>query len=100
MNDLDLNKAVADKLGYQYQIGSEEDDTESGVYLVHQGVVFLEFNTKRDLQDAGPIIEKYKINITYREKLKNWVANNHNTFSPPGDEPLKLAMLCFLEMEI
>ena len=101
MNELEINKAVAEKLGYQFQIGSQEDDTETGVYLVHQGVVCLEFNPTRDAQDAWPIIEKYKIDLKHRDGA--WYAcfsDEDHLVITDDESALKAAMLCFLEMEI
>ena len=109
MNDLEINKAVAEKLGYQYKIGSLEYDTETGLFPIHQGVTCFEFNPVRDWENAGPIIEKYKIDIFWEgyqggDGKGEWAAtfddNVTSVIAIRDDSPLKAAMLCFLAMEV
>jgi len=103
MNELEINKAVAEKLGgkvwFRYAAGSNI-----------WSVTFDSVPGKVDLPDycnnwqaAGPIIEKYKIDLTWcdDEGVESWVANHGEIYKPKFDESaLKAAMLCFLEMEI
>ena len=104
MNDLEINKAVAEKLGYQYKIGSLEYDTETGLFPIHQGVTCFEFNPVRDWENAGPLIEKHKICLRCDEFSGNWYAKPHDHIFEYGEcfgkTALKAAMLCFLAMEV
>ena len=104
MNELEINKAVAEKLGYEYVVHGGE------LYILvpHPELPGEERQRFRDYcgewKDAGPIIEKYKISINFDYAAKIWYADTvsegleHVRFEDVS--ALKAAMLCFLEMEI
>jgi len=108
MNDLDLNKEIAEKLGIDTNPLGRHAATST------VSVAYSIPNYCTNWQDGGPIIEEYKIalqpyyknHMKGNEELVSWRANNQwNATEETGSyyedkSPLKAAMLCFLEMEI
>jgi len=108
MNELEINKAVAEKLGHTFEVHPE------GVYIVVHPEPFKSCRMAdycNNWQDAGPIIEKYKIDLLFYSSDGKWDADSAFFEVPLKDSgapitrnydenPLKAAMLCFLEMEI
>jgi len=107
MDDLTLNKAVAEKLGagpvkFWWDDSSRIQANVDGEYQL--------VDYCNNWQDAGPIIFKYRISLiaTINEKIgmddeEVWQAidKRFSGFTSVIDKnPLKAAMLCFLEMEI
>ena len=105
MNDLEINKAVSKKLGHTY-----DDECDDASIWVEVPSLFQEGQTQlvivdycNNWQDAGPIIEKYKLELC-RRTLENgetgWGASYNFGDFVNDESALKAAMLCFLEMEI
>ena len=108
MNDLDLNKAVAEKLGFEV-LGSSElisgyvgGDVENAGYMVKtKKDDYIQWHNFLSWQDAGPIIEKYKIDLTHVDgNCYASVSGESELVITDDESALKAAMLCFLEMEI
>ena len=98
MNELDLNKAVAVKLGFTGVVLSLYGPPSVRAIASDESML-RSFDFCNNWQDAGPIIEKYKISLQYEYMMGSWSADCV-THSILDDSPLKAAMLCFLEMEI
>jgi len=99
MNDLEINKAVARKLGHEYIVNGGELYilVEYPEPICEQRQRFRDYCN--DPSDAWPIIEKYKISLQYEYMMGSWSADCV-THSILDESALKAAMLCFLEMEI
>jgi len=108
MNDLEINKAVAEKLGgkvwFRYAAGS---NIWSVTFDSVPGKVDLP-DYCNNWQDAGPIIEKYRISLLgcpsgegydayWESSYTDWKGVGREATS---ESPLKTAMICFLLMEI
>ena len=96
MNELEINKAVAEKLGAVNVKPCSEGDK---VFWEVRGQFFMR-DYCEDWEDGGPIIEEYKISLYYSHELKKWGADTEERTEGINKNPLKAAMLCFLEMEI
>jgi len=98
MNDLEINKAVAEKLGHTFEVHPE------GFYIVVHPEPFKSCRRAdycNNPADAWPIIEKHGISITYfHAEDEIWQADVPGYREILDKNPLKAAMLCFLEMEI
>jgi len=104
MNDLEINKAVAEKLGlfYRKQIG------KTSRIWIHYRKDADEADCRgycSEWDDTGPIIEKYKISLMWCEDTETWSAVKAGDDTTIDDilydpNPLRAVMLCFLEMEI
>ena len=106
MNDLDINKAVAEKLGHETEV------YEEGLYVIIHPKPFKSckgIDYCNNWSDGGPIIEKYKISMQFNPFFGNgyWNAFVQNdlveggkSIEMSGKFLLRCAMLCFLEMEI
>ena len=95
MKDLEINKAVAEKLGIKSPAKWASTSLVSVAYSIPDYC--------NNPADAWPIILEYKISLNYKVDIEQWMtyykANGWN--NPVSDKnPLKAAMLCFLEMEI
>ena len=101
MNDLTLNKAVAKKLGYSFTNALGGLDNQTTIYISDEEVHNMDVDYCNRWADAGPIIEKYKIDMKHREGA--WYAcfsDKDHLVITDDKSALKAAMLCFLEMEI
>jgi len=99
MDELTLNKAVAEKLGYSFVDAWGGLDNQTMIYVSDEEVHNMDVDYCNRWADAGPIIEKYKISLEYEYMMGAWSADCV-THSILDESPLKAAMLCFLEMEI
>ena len=105
MNELEINKAVLEKLGYKFfepVLRSDEDEASITVINMKADRT-VNVDYCNEWEYAGPIIEKYKIDLTWcdDEGVVSWVANHGEIYRPKFDKSaLKAAMLCFLEMEV
>lgn len=107
--DLEINKAVAEKLGY-YEIRKVEryevypDPYRGSAIVCEQKIegydVRAVYNWSRNWGDAGTIIEKYMIGLKHNPANGMWLADAYNYPYFIDKSPLRAAMLCFLEMEI
>ncbi len=102
MRNNEINKAVAEKLGHKvHAIAAGEDHIWIEVpSTMEKDQVVLEMVNYLEWVYGGPIIKRYKINIAWREQFGNWNSNKGNTHGVPSDDPLKSAMICFLDLEI
>ncbi len=111
MNELEINKAVAEKLGYSFTNDLEGLDNQTTIYVSDEEVHNMDVDYCNRWADAGPIIEKYKIDLLFYKYDEKWSAESAVFDVPVTDHgapitrnyeenPLKAAMLCFLEMEI
>ena len=100
MNDLEINKAVAEKLGYTEVSPSLYEDPCVRAIAEDESMI-RHFDYCNNWQDAGPIIEKYKIDLTHEDGNCYASVSGENELVITDDKSaLKAAMLCFLEMEI
>ena len=100
MNELDLNKEIAEKLGFTEvkSFSIYPGKSEITVRGLHHDIWHVK-DYCNNPADAWPIIQKYKISLQYEYMMGSWSADCV-THSILDDSPLKAAMLCFLEMEI
>lgn len=101
MNDLEINIAVAEKLG-AVNVRPTKEGTNVFWEVKHN---FFVKNYCNQWSDAGPIIEKYKINLNFRcmgpDNVRAHVIDDKKRYTAGVEKnPLRAAMLCFLEMEI
>lgn len=103
LTDFEINKRVASRLYSQCCLDFLED--EGKVLLLHGNFIKTEINFIKDWADAGPIIEKHKINLKFYHYSKFWHADiwNHEEtknaqISPAcrDKSPLRAAMILFL----
>ena len=101
MNELEINKAVLEKLGYKFfEPVLRSDEDESSITVINMKADrTVNVDYCNEWQYAGPIIEKYKISLQYEYMMGSWSADCV-THSILDESALKAAMLCFLEMEI
>ena len=96
MNELEINKAVAEKLGLAHKV----KDTE---FLVvpegHPPLFFMATNYCNNPADAWPIIVEHEFCIQPLPAGRWQVYKIFGAYHYDKN-PLKAAMLCFLEMEI
>lgn len=111
MNDLEINIAVAKKLGVFHAVADDEVSIwvlEPSIMEIDQlAVVHADYCN--NWADGGPVIEKYEISMQYNPFFGNgyWMASVQDDLVEGGkriettDKRLLLcAMKCFLEMDI
>ena len=100
MSDLEINKAVAEKMGF-ITIGSLKDSSVIFVGKSNNGV-FKEFDPCNNWSDIGHIIECNKISLIEPDELTNeeWGAGQvYDAVAWASNKnPKRAAAICFLMM--
>lgn len=106
MNDYELNKACAEKLGCE-KIMKAYDNSSVAVSWV-DGKFSINFDPCNNWADAGPIMAKYEITLYPPKQLvwdlerkgfwgaKNFIVNKPKLISDPI--PTRAIVRCFLDM--
>ncbi|HIC1467048.1 TPA: phage protein NinX family protein [Klebsiella pneumoniae] len=99
LSDEEISKAVGDILKLEW---ANLDQNYNGLCYWKDGGLFV-FNPIKDPQDAWPIITGNKIDINWGDDvhpaLKGAVITSRGKLSATHDNPLRAAMIVFLEMQ-
>lgn len=120
LSDFEINKrvAIALNIDMHFFISESEDSFDSEVLLSERGPIWQTsahvvlqyrpsngncFNPCNNWSDAGPIIVEHRINIEWHEWkngiFRPYALNNETMKSCYDTNPLRAAMIVFLEMQ-